>query len=364
MDKVIVATQNKMDFEEIKEKLEKMLAILEEEEAIIQTGSRVVIKPNLVSARFPEEAATSHPAMIEAIVKICLNRQCLVTIAESPSGKMEESRMKMIYSRCGLWALKEKYPIEFNLSNESVMKKIADLKITVPVLKSFDEADLIINCCKMKSHGYTLFTGAVKNCFGMIAGLKKAELHARFSKRAEFCSMIAMLCETMKPGLNIMDAIEAMHKDGPTNGEKIHVGRLLMSKNPFALDEAALSWLKMGKHKTPIQSAAIKSNYWNPSHLEVIALDEHANLPVLGFVFPKHLKNLLTLLPIESSIKQWLSPYPKVDLHCCVGCAECIKACPAQTIVLKQGKAAIQKRDCLRCYCCQEVCPHDAIRLK
>lgn len=363
MEKVVVATQKEMCLEEIKEKLEKMLERLEEDGVIIQPNSHVVIKPNLVSGRLPEEAATSHPAVIEAIVKICLERHCRITIAESPSGKMEESRMKMIYSRCGLWALKEKYPIELNISSDSVIKEVG-LKISVPVLKNFDEADLIINCCKMKSHGYTLFTGAVKNCFGMIPGLKKAELHARFSKRSDFCAFIATLCEAMKPGLNIMDAIEAMHKDGPTNGKKIHVGRLLMATNPFALDEAVLNWVKMGRHKTPIQSSAIKLGYWNPNDLKVAALDEQANLPVVGFEFPKHLKNLISLLPIESSIKQLFAPYPKVDANRCVGCGECVKDCPAKTIILNQKKAEIHKEACLRCYCCQEVCPHNAIRLK
>ena len=52
----------------------------------------------------------------------------------------------------------------------------------------------------------------------------------------------------------------------------------------------------------------------------------------------------------------------------CRGCGECVASCPQHTIGLtvKNGKkiARIRHADCIRCYCCQELCPFEAIRIK
>ena len=47
---------------------------------------------------------------------------------------------------------------------------------------------------------------------------------------------------------------------------------------------------------------------------------------------------------------------------------ECVASCPQHTIELrvKNGKkiAHIRHSDCIRCYCCQELCPFEAIQVK
>jgi formate hydrogenlyase subunit 6/NADH:ubiquinone oxidoreductase subunit I len=48
----------------------------------------------------------------------------------------------------------------------------------------------------------------------------------------------------------------------------------------------------------------------------------------------------------------------------CVGCRQCIEACPVQTIVEVQGRARIRLDRCIRCYCCHELCPEQAIELR
>ena len=50
-----------------------------------------------------------------------------------------------------------------------------------------------------------------------------------------------------------------------------------------------------------------------------------------------------------------------IDLDFCKGCGMCAEICPAKAIVMKKGKAVIDRGDCIRCFCCQEFCPKEAI---
>ncbi|MBR5250947.1 MAG: 4Fe-4S dicluster domain-containing protein, partial [Clostridia bacterium] len=50
------------------------------------------------------------------------------------------------------------------------------------------------------------------------------------------------------------------------------------------------------------------------------------------------------------------------------GCARCYAHCPEKAIDMvgdaTPKKAYIRRKDCIRCYCCQELCPYDAVKLK
>lgn len=43
-----------------------------------------------------------------------------------------------------------------------------------------DDADVIINLCKLKTHGMMGMSNAVKNMFGIIPGTVKPEFHFKF----------------------------------------------------------------------------------------------------------------------------------------------------------------------------------------
>ena len=38
--------------------------------------------------------------------------------------------------------------------------------------------------------------------------------------------------------------------------------------------------------------------------------------------------------------------------------------CPADALTKKDGYPKLNKHKCIRCYCCQELCPKDAVILK
>ena len=54
---------------------------------------------------------------------------------------------------------------------------------------------------------------------------------------------------------------------------------------------------------------------------------------------------------------------PKLKKKLCIGCNKCGRICPAKAIVIKNGKAEIDRSLCIRCFCCQEFCPVGAMKV-
>jgi uncharacterized Fe-S center protein len=48
----------------------------------------------------------------------------------------------------------------------------------------------------------------------------------------------------------------------------------------------------------------------------------------------------------------------------CTGCGICCNACPVEALsIVNGGLARIERKRCIRCYCCHEMCQQGAIRL-
>jgi formate hydrogenlyase subunit 6/NADH:ubiquinone oxidoreductase subunit I len=72
---------------------------------------------------------------------------------------------------------------------------------------------------------------------------------------------------------------------------------------------------------------------------------------------------------VLSVIKNVFTARPVIDPHRCVCCGVCVKVCPVQPKALswQEGKMNPPRytyRNCIRCFCCQELCPERAIQVK
>lgn len=56
--------------------------------------------------------------------------------------------------------------------------------------------------------------------------------------------------------------------------------------------------------------------------------------------------------------------YPKVVTEKCTACGKCIEVCPADTIVITDGKAFVINANCRNCKICIKVCPENAFILE
>ncbi|RGR67099.1 DUF362 domain-containing protein [Holdemania filiformis] len=335
-------------------------------DTLIQPGMSVLIKPNLLSAKTPEEFTTTHPEVLRAVIRYVHRHGGNVTLADSPAGRFTPDSIQLVYQKTGLRALAQEEGCRLNENLGSVDSGLRAGSEPVPVLECVAQADLIIDCCKFKSHSYTVASGAVKNMFGVIPGLVKAQMHARFPQRESFCRFLCQFCAHVKPQLCVMDAVEGMQGNGPSSGDRYDGQRLLAALDPFALDYGALTLLGIDPDQTPIHREAVKLGLVDPEAIELIAPEEAwESLIRHDFRLPETMKGLIQLIPSPlAALRRHFAPYPKPDAARCLGCGECVRDCPVQAITLADHKAVVDRRRCIRCYCCQEVCPAHVVQLK
>ena len=242
-DPVYLAAQKSYDEADIMTILKNAIAALGFANAFL--GKAVTVKPNLVRKMNPELGGTTHPVMLSAAVKVLKELGARsVLIAESPGGLYNPSALKAIYQGCGIEeAAKESgaelnYDCSYGRMDAPNGEKSKNFEVTDP----YRNAEIIVNLSKLKSHGMLGQSCAAKNFFGIIPGVLKFEMHARFPDAVDFAGMLAdingMLHE-QKEVFNICDGIVGMEGNGPTNGTPKALGVLLFSKNPFNIDLAA-----------------------------------------------------------------------------------------------------------------------------
>ena len=74
--------------------------------------------------------------------------------------------------------------------------------------KPMFDADVVINLPKLKTHSAGMFTGAVKNLYGCIPGLKKAEYHRHAPNPKDLGHVIVDIHRATKVTLHIMDGVD------------------------------------------------------------------------------------------------------------------------------------------------------------
>ena len=71
---------------------------------IVKPGDKVMIKPNMIYATKPEEAETTHPAVVTAMVKLCKEAGASVKLASKPDGTATRNcRLSSPGSRTPRW---------------------------------------------------------------------------------------------------------------------------------------------------------------------------------------------------------------------------------------------------------------------
>ncbi|MGM9625295.1 MAG: DUF362 domain-containing protein [Eubacteriales bacterium] len=342
------------------------------------TGKKVAVKPNLVMKKPTEAAATTHPAVLDALLSYLDDCDCAdVVIAESMGGPYTEAALRGVYSVCGIDEAVNghKARLNYDIHAETVPAPDGLACKMFDIITPIRDADIIINVCKLKSHSLTRMSGAVKNTFGTVPGLTKFEYHARFPDYADFNKMLVDLSAMLHTNavmLDLCDAVVGMEGNGPTGGTPRRIGCILASRNPFCLDTVASALLNC-EHAVPMIEEAVRRGYCPQNAEDVrIAGDDWKSLVLHDFAPPDTAhtgRNPLHWLPnlFGGRLYRWFSPRPVIRTSTCVGCGECVRSCPVHTIELitdkKSGKkkAHIKPGICIRCFCCQELCPLNSV---
>lgn len=357
-------------YSDVQAAVENAVELLGGIESFIKKGDKVVIKPNLVSKKKPDEAVTTNPDFLHAVIVMAEKAGGIVTIAESPGGPYNAAALKGIYSVCGVDKAVEgtNAVLNFDTSFTEVHFPEGKTVKTIPIINPILDADVIISLPKLKTHAMTSYTGAVKNLFGTIPGTYKAELHFRLNERKAFCSMLVDLHECIKPTLSIMDAVWGMEGNGPTAGENRHIGLVMASANAHALDMAAIHLIDYTPDEVDTVREAVERGLTvkNADELDILG-EELEPLVIRDFVKPESHFNLLKLISLPASLNAWLTnalaSKPKMNYSECISCGECARCCPPKAIDMTSGKPVIDEKKCIKCFCCQELCPKGAVKI-
>lgn len=335
----------------------------------------ILIKPNLLGAHQPEKAVTTHPAILEAVIKILIDLKKEIIVGDSPGGIVKAQH---VWKVTGIEDVCKKYNVKLvDFGKDGVIEVKSSTKkaglIRYVIDKNVLNCDAIINLPKMKTHSLMLYTGAVKNLYGVIPGLYKSELHKEYPSPVQFSEVLSELYTILKPKiiLNIIDGVLGMDGEGPSAGNPSNFNLIIASRNASSADYIAskimgfdindITYLKNTLHNDAYDLSKISSS------LQVEEKWLNFILPDININTVKFRNKFLTKIPkfMKDFIKAFFTYYPDF-LENCKLCEVCIKSCPVLALKTdKEGKKIIlEKNKCIKCLCCHEMCPYSAIYIK
>lgn len=346
--------------EKVFQAVHEVLEVLGGMSSYVKSGQTVLLKPNMLSAKAPEQAVTTHPTVLEAVVNEVQRVGGKVWIGDSPSGVLKG--VERCWENTGFLNVAEKTGsrlIKFEAAGTLVRERNGR---KYHIAKAVLEADVIINLPKFKTHGFTLYTGAIKNLYGTLPGFQKALYHKALPHPDKFSQILVDLYDIIRPVLHLMDGITGMEGNGPSTGNRRNVGLLLASEDGIALDavSSAIMGFKTGEVDAIRLAAGESLGETKLDHIH-IPQGDLKNYIIRDFNLPSN--RLMKFVP--AFLVRWAGNFlwvrPKADFLKCTGCALCAKGCPVQAIDMIENHPVMDYSKCINCLCCNESCPENAI---
>lgn len=342
-------------YEQLRPAIFEMLTAMDD--GRVGRGTRVLVKPNLLLPAGPDKAVLTHPHVVRAAVEYALQKGARVRVGDSPALGPFDRIMEL----GGFARALEGLDVECRPFKATVRLDIGPPYGGIDVARAVVESDAVINLAKLKTHGQMLLTLGVKNMFGCIVGLMKPEWHLRAGiERDTFAHLLVQVYRSLAPAFTLVDGILAMEGQGPgKTGRPRPLGLLVGSRDAVAADRVICKILGLPPEELATHRAAVGLGLGGGT-LRVIG-----DLPILrDFQFP-HLGPLIYgPRPLHPFVRRHLLQKPVADTRLCGVCGKCWQYCPAKAITRDQTRIVFDYDKCIRCCCCQEVCPEGAIWIK
>jgi uncharacterized protein (DUF362 family)/Pyruvate/2-oxoacid:ferredoxin oxidoreductase delta subunit len=369
--RVSIAKCDSYDAAAVRKAVYEAVASLGGIDRFISKGDKVFLKVNLLMPKAPDEAVTTHPSVVKAVIQLLEEAGAKVVVGDSPAMGFTKQRLEKCYRKSQMYEAiaGTKAELNWNLGTVRVSNPKGKLVKNLEIIEAAASADKIVSLPKLKTHSFTTFTGAVKIHYGLIPGYSKAAYHAKLPDAKDFSEMLLDVALWAEPALVIMDGIIGMEGAGPSGGDPKKAGAVLASADMTALDVVATTLVKMEPMGVPTISNAvargISTGKIGDVELVGASLEDFAGIK---FKWTKAKVSNLPAAAPEFLLRRW-TRRPVPDAARCIACGECAKMCPKQCIRIEaKGKAkpiaVMDYKKCIRCYCCHEVCPEKAIDLK
>lgn len=353
------------DYSQAKDAIVESLKLIGGLDAIIKPDDRVLLKANILAARPPEDAVTTHPAVITAMCELVLDLGAIPIVGDGagithPGATAEALKISGIENaakKCGAEIVNFE-TAGFVEIDVPAAKQFSRLYIAKPIL----HADVIVSLPKLKTHELTYYTGAVKNFFGAVPLKTRKQAHL-LAKRDLFGEAVVDIYSIVKPHLALMDGIMGMEGNGPAHGTPINSGVVIASYDCVALDIIASELIGFDPMLIPTNRAAIERNIITGSVKPNVV---GTSLEDVKIKFKESTGGITTMAP--AFITSWLGKYftmkPYINTEKCVLCGACVLNCSPHAIKQINGKLKINDDVCIQCYCCRELCPHNAVEIQ
>jgi uncharacterized protein (DUF362 family) len=211
--------------------VDKALELVGGMSSFVSKGDVVYVKPNISWDRVPEQAATTNPLIVEAVIRNAFEAGAKrVIVADNSCNDARRT-----YQRSGIKDAAEKAGAKVFFMEK---RKFVKTNIGGEIIKEWDvyreaiEADKIINVPIVKHHGLCGVTLSMKNTMGLIGGRREL-LHQKLS------GSIVDLTAYFRPALNILDAVRVLTAHGPQGGSAKDVAQMNLvaaSTDPVMID--------------------------------------------------------------------------------------------------------------------------------
>lgn len=326
-------------------------------EHFVRPGMTVLLKPNLLSARTPDEAVDTHPEVVRAVSRLVTGAGAKVKLGDAPGGY--GANIEEIFEKSGMKRVAREEGFELVKFTTSKFIK------GVPITRQAFECDLIISIPKLKTHLLTVLTAGIKNTYGLVTGLYKAECHSKAPKEEDFAKIIAMVYSLTRPHLTILDGIMAMEGDGPSGGTPRAMNLIMAGEDAVAIDAAAAKMIGLEPLDVKVTKVAhsIGLGEADLSRIE-IAGDDIDSFIAKDFKMPQTTPLKIVPRSLLNALASMIRFKPRIDPKICARCNLCKITCPVNAIEIEKDCCEIDYKACIRCLCCHEVCPYKAISIK
>jgi uncharacterized protein (DUF362 family) len=367
--KVAIVRCNSYEAEEVKNAVSRGMELIGGVNTFVKRGEKILLKVNLLVGEIPEKCVTTHPAIFKAVAEIFSTEGANLSYGDSPGFGATHAAAK----KAGIAEVAEEMKIEladfkdgrdvfFGEGNQNKKFHLANGVL---------DADGLISLPKMKTHGLERFTGAVKNQFGCVVGMRKGEFHVKLPDATDFARMLVDLNSYVKPSLYIMDGVMAMEGNGPRGGTPRAMNALLFSTDPIALDATASRMINLNPLFVPTTMVGAETGAGNYKEEDIeIVGDALKEFICMDFNVERTPVKSIKKGKMVQFLNNRLVAKPYIIEEKCTQCGTCVVSCPVEGKAVNwlngnKTKAPVYDyAKCIKCYCCQEMCPESAIILK
>lgn len=205
-------------------------------ERFLAPGDRVVVKPNVAFDRSPALGATTHPDLVEAVVRLARGQgAAAVRVLDNPINSPEGC-----FHKSGIARAAGAGGAEIVLPNPAHFRILevpgADLIARWPMFyRPFRDATRVIGLAPLKDHNLCSASMSMKNWYGLLGG-RRNQFHQKIHH------IISELAFMMRPSLVILDAVNTLVSSGPTGGSLSDVKRndtMILATDQLAADAYA-----------------------------------------------------------------------------------------------------------------------------